>query len=61
MIAVVEVMSETMKSTVRNKNTEESMEPRTGGPVLKQPTFDWAAKEKYIEPKTLEVEEQTFS
>ena len=33
--------------------------PKTGGPVLKQPTFDWKAIDKYIELCNFEIEVKT--
>ena len=32
------------------------MEPRSGGPALKQPIFDWKAANKYLELSNFELE-----
>ena len=32
------------------------MEPRPGGPTIKQPNFNWEAEDKYIELKNFRLE-----
>ena len=37
--------------TVARAERTQNVGPRLGGPMMKQPTFNWKAEEKYSEPK----------
>ena len=48
--AAIQTMSEA--STAKAEN----MGPRMGGPIMKQRTFDWSAKDKYVELRNFKLE-----
>ena len=43
-------------SEVQNQRSEDQRGPKLGGPVLKQPLFNWEATDKYMEWKAFRLE-----
>ena len=54
--AVVEATRATIQTMVESHQRQEVQGPKLGGPVLKQPQFNWEAADKYTEWKAFILE-----
>ena len=43
-------------ASIAQRNAVAGTGPKVGGPPMKQPTFDWTAKDKHTELKNIEME-----
>ena len=59
----VEIMTEVTNTVEGNagRGIADNAVHKTGVPLLKQPTFSWTAKDKYMEMNPLKWREITFS
>ena len=55
-IAEVTQVALQMMAEAQAQRTQHVTGPKLGGPMLKQPTFDWEAPDKCTEKKTFKLE-----